>query len=141
MLTFEVLEAYLAFRHAIALVRADVARDFEFGHNQISVLYRLSLSNANMGELAEYTSSDKASMSRTVAQLEKQGYVKRKPSKDDKRISIIELSAKGKIFARKAEAIRNAIGKKMDESLTPAERKQLVQLIQKSIENLKAKKN
>ncbi|MGZ3769623.1 MAG: MarR family winged helix-turn-helix transcriptional regulator [Bdellovibrio sp.] len=141
MSTFEVLEAYLSFRRAISQVRAGVTKDIDFGHNQISVLFRLSLSSATMGELTEYTLSDKASMSRTVAQLEKQGYLKRKPNKEDKRVSIIELTAKGKTQARKADEIRTAIGKKMDESLSPTERKQLVFLIQKSIENLKDKKD
>lgn len=134
-----VLEAFLSLRRALALIRASEGKDQELGHNQINILYRLSLSNATTGELSEYTLSDKASVSRTVALLEKQGYIKRKPDKNDKRVVHIELTVKGKLQATKVRQIRSALGKKMDESLSAEERKQLVSLIQKTIENLKTK--
>jgi DNA-binding MarR family transcriptional regulator len=131
MATFEVLEAYVTLRREVALIRAAQTKDLEFGHNQISVLYRLSLSPANMGELAEYALTDKASMTRTVALLEKSGFVTRRPDPADRRVVNISLTAKGKSQARKAQAIRSAVGKKLDSALSPAERKKFVSLVQK----------
>ena len=137
MSTFEVLEAFVALRREVAVIRASEAKSLEFGHNQISVLYRLSLSNATMGELAEYALTDKASMTRTVSLLEKAGFIKRVGDEVDRRVINIELTAKGKTQARKAHEIRNAIGKTLDSTLSPTERKQLTALIQKIAEKLK----
>ncbi len=141
MTTFDFLEAYVSLRREVALIRAAEAKNLDFGHNQISVLYRLSVSSASMGELAEHALTDKASMTRTVALLEKSGLVRRVPDKEDRRVINIELTAKGKLQARKAQEIRNSIGRKLDSSLSASERKQLVSLIQKSVENLKAMKS
>ncbi len=141
MATFEILEAFISLRREVSLLRAAEAKESEFGNNQIGVLYRLSLSSATMGELTAHTLSDKASMTRTVSLLEKAGLVRRIPSKIDRRVVRIELTTKGKIQAHKAVAIRESIGKKLERSLAPSERKQLTLLIQKISENIQSHKS
>lgn len=141
MSTSEVLEAFLSLRRNVALLRAAQVNDLEFGHNQIGILYRLSLSNATMGELAEYSVIDKASVTRTVASLEKAGFAKRVGDMQDRRIVHIELTPKGKAKARLAKQIRDSIGKKLDNTLSESERKQLLFFIHKITENLKPKKD
>ena len=135
--TPSILEAYVTLRREIALIRSAELKSVDFGHNQISVLYRLLVSSASMGELAEYASSDKASMTRTVALLEKQGLVRRIPDKNDRRVVTIELTAKGKIKATVAQEIRMAVEKKLDNCLTTVERKQFAALVQKLSENIR----
>ncbi len=137
MSTNVVLEAYVSFRRAVALLRATEAKSLDLGHSQISILYLLSLSKATMGELAEYTSSDKSAITRTIASLEKEGLVKRRNDEKDKRITIIELTSKGQRKASVVGEIRNSIGRKLDSALSSDERKQFVQLVQKIISNLK----
>lgn len=51
-------------------------KNFELGHNQIGVLIRLSVSNPTMGQLCDHIVVDKASMTRTVNLLEREGLVK-----------------------------------------------------------------
>jgi DNA-binding MarR family transcriptional regulator len=63
--------------------------------------------------------------------------VRRTPNKNDRRIVEIELTAKGRAQAHKASEIRSAIGRKLDERLTRAERKQLCALIQKIVDQPK----
>lgn len=141
MSTFELLETYISLRREVALLRASETKDLEFGHNQISILYRLSISGATMGELADHSFSDKASVSRTVASLERAGYVNRVVDASDRRIVNIELTPKGRTLAKKAQEIRSSIGERLNSALSPADREQLVTLMQKLIENLKTQKS
>jgi DNA-binding MarR family transcriptional regulator len=135
----QILEGFVMLRRSIAVLRAAELKDVDCGHNQISILYRLSQSNATMGELAEYTLSDKGAITRTVALLSKAGFVKRTSDAVDKRVVNIELTPKGKIQARKAQAIRNSIGGKLDNLLTRTERQEFLSLVNKIVENLKIK--
>lgn len=137
MSTYQVLEAYVSLRREIALLRAETKKASELGHNQISVLYKLSLGSATMGELAEHTLSDKASLTRTVASLEKAGFVTRQISEDDRRVTIIELTPAGKKPAQKAIELRSDIGRDLDATLTPEERRQFSLLAEKICTNLK----
>lgn len=131
MAHFEVLEAYLTLRREVALIWSRASKDLDFGHNQIRFLFRLNRSNATMGELAEDACTDKSSASRTISLLEKEGLVKRIGDKDDRRIVHIELTAKGRKQAKKANDIRNRIAKQLDDCLTAAERKTFALLISK----------
>lgn len=137
MSNFEVLDAFISLRRSLAAIRGHVTKDMEFGHNQIAVLHKLSYASATMGELAEYTLSDKGAISRTVSVLEKEGYVKRTNDKDDRRIVHIELTAKGRTHAQKAQKLRDVIGRTLDQTLTAAERKQFAALTSKITEKLK----
>jgi len=136
MSTFEVLESFVSLRRRIALLRSASTKNLELGHNQISILYRLLLSKASMGDLASYSATDKASVSRTVTSLEKEGYVKRVHSQSDRRVIHIELTSKGKTLALAGQKIRSAIGKKIEFALTATEKKQFVALTDKIIGHL-----
>jgi DNA-binding MarR family transcriptional regulator len=136
MSTFEVLESYVSLRRRIALLRAASSKDLELGHNQVSILYRLLISTATMGDLAAYAATDKASVSRTVSSLEKEGFVKRVPSKEDRRVIFIELTTKGRSHALAAQKIRNSIGKKVEYALTASEKKQFAALSKKITDHL-----
>jgi DNA-binding MarR family transcriptional regulator len=133
-----ILDSFSSLRRSLAVLRAIESKDFEYGHNQMAVLYRLSLSNATMGELVEYALSDKASMTRTVSSLEKLGFVRRKVDQSDRRIVIIELTAKGKVHAHGAQKIRQSIGRKLEECLNVKEREQFASLVEKITNNLKS---
>jgi DNA-binding MarR family transcriptional regulator len=137
MTRYPILEGFAYLRRAIASLRAAETKDLEFGHNQMTILYKLSLAPANMGELVDFTYSDKASVTRTVSSLEKLGLVKRKSDTNDRRARIIELTAKGRTHAEKVHAIRDSLGKKLDSCLSPDERKQFSALVHKIVENLK----
>ncbi|MGZ3726063.1 MAG: MarR family winged helix-turn-helix transcriptional regulator [Pseudobdellovibrio sp.] len=95
--------------------------------------------HATMGDLIEQTFSDKASVTRTVSSLEKMGLVKRKTDDVDRRVSIIELTARGKLQAEKTHKIKSDIEDQLDTCLSVAETKQLCALTDKIIENLNKK--
>ena len=136
MSTNDVLESFVSLRRTVALVRAAEARDFDYGHNQIAVLYRLLHTKLSLRELAEYTLSDKASMTRTVTLLEKKGFVKRVPSEIDRRVTHIELTPKGRVEANKAQDIRKAIAAKLNHCLTLEDRKKFSTIVNKIVDQL-----
>lgn len=137
--TQSVLESYLQLRTALAALRAHETKDLDFGHNQITVLYRLLLSDATMSELVEAAFADKASMTRTISALVKLGLVKRKPDPKDGRVTRIELTSKGREKAQIAKRVRMNIGKNLEETLSPEDRKSFCALIEKITQKLNTK--
>ena len=136
MSTFEVLEAYSTLRREVSLISATRLKALAFGLKQMQILYRLTLSAAAMGELAEYTRSDKASITRAVSSMEKSGWVRRLDVKGDRRKIVIELTAKGRGKADKALDLRHYIGQRLNETITPAEQKELSKLLRKVADGL-----
>jgi DNA-binding MarR family transcriptional regulator len=138
MTTNSLLESYLKIKRVLAALRAQEMKNLDFGANQISVLYRLSLSDATMGELVEYASTDKASMTRTIASLVASGLVRRKSDAEDRRVIRIELTAKGKEKASVAKKVRTNIEKKLEESLSSKDRQAFSSLVDKLTDYLNA---
>ena len=131
MSTYPVLDAYSLVRREIGLLKSIEMKALDFGPKQMMILYRLSISSATMGEIAEYTLSDKASTSRAVTSLESAGLVKRVNQEGDRRVTVIELTSKGKTKAAKAIEIRDFIGKRFSSILDSSEQKQLAHLLNK----------
>lgn len=137
MSTFELLDAYAAARREILKIRSSEMRALDFGQKQMTILYRLTLSGASMGELADYTLSDKASTTRTVDSLQEAGYVKRTSDPDDRRVTLIELTPKGRAKAAKAVKMRKVIAQKVNGALESGDRKKLVELLTQLTNHLK----
>lgn len=140
MSSFDVIDAYAFIRQEITFARAREIKAVNLSVKQVGVLFRLSLSPATMGELAEYTMADKASTSRTVAALESAGYVKRSADRKDRRVSCMELTPKGALKVVKIQVVRKALGAKINAVLNISEQKQLAKLMNKLAQNLKDKR-
>jgi DNA-binding MarR family transcriptional regulator len=137
MSTFDLLDAYAAARREILKIRSVEMREHDFGQKQMTILYRLAQSGASMGELAEYTLSDKAATTRTVASLEEAGYVKRVGHPIDRRVTLIELTSRGRAKAAQAVKTRKIIAQKVNRALDGLDRKKLVDLLNKMTNQLK----
>jgi DNA-binding MarR family transcriptional regulator len=131
MSTFRVLEAYSMLRREVSLISAAKLKALDFGHKQMMILFRLTQSPAGMTELADFSQSDKASISRAVDSLEAAGWVKRTVPGEDRRKSVIELTSKGKLKAAKADEIRQHIGEQINQTLNAQEQKELSRLLNK----------
>lgn len=140
MSSFDVIDAYAFIRQEITFARAKELKAVNLSVKQIGILFRLSLSPATMGELAEYTMADKASTSRTVASLESGGYVKRSSAAGDRRVSRMELTPKGALKVTKIQWVRKMLGAKINDVLNASEQKQLARLMNKLAQNLKDKR-
>ncbi|MGZ3805871.1 MAG: MarR family winged helix-turn-helix transcriptional regulator [Pseudobdellovibrionaceae bacterium] len=132
MSIFKVLDAYSLLRRELGLAGAAELKSNDLGPKQLMILYRLSLSGATMGELAEHTMSDKASTSRTVASMGAAGWISQKEKEGDRRVTLVELTSKGRLKAEKAIEIRKTLAKSLNNSLTSQERKQFAALLTKA---------
>jgi DNA-binding MarR family transcriptional regulator len=131
MTTFSVLEAYSLLRRELNFIRSSRIDEAKMGYKQMLILNRLMDSEATMGELAEFTLSDKAAMTRMIYSLEKVGWVKRSASAQDKRSFIISLTPKGRNKAKQAREVRDYIGQQFENSLNEQEQKDLTKLLHK----------
>ena len=67
------------------------------GSGRISYLFMLYISEGlTQQEMANRLQADKGAVARTLAQLEEQGYVSRRPDPSDKRVTRVYLTAKSK---------------------------------------------
>jgi len=56
------------------------------------------------GRLGYEVGVDRATLANVVARLEARGLLRRKPSRSDRRLKLVEITAKGKLLLRKADA-------------------------------------
>lgn len=133
----EVLECYISLRREMNLALGERLKKTSFGHKQMLILYYLTRGSISMRELAGFTLSDPAAISRAVASLEEDGWVVRKACPDDQRRVMVSLTAKGRARSKEAEQIREELSKVIDQTLTPKEREQISQLMRKVVLGLK----
>jgi DNA-binding MarR family transcriptional regulator len=134
----EVLESYISLRREVNLALGERLKSTDFGHKQMLILYYLSLGSITMRELADFTLSDPAAISRAVASLESDGWVVRKASPDDQRKVMVSLTGKGRARSKEAQAVREDIAALVDQTLTAKERDQISFLMKKVVLGLKA---
>lgn len=90
----------------------------------------------NQNELACLTYRDKSSLARLLATMESKGYIKKMHSKEDKRINIVHLTAKGKdIFNRSRPIIKNTL-ELMQQNISKEEIRHIIKTLQKIQKNL-----
>lgn len=125
----------------MSLVTSQELKKFPYGHKQMMVLYHLGRRGPlTMGELADITLSDKATITRAIASLEELQFVKRVPDKDDNRKIHIHLLAKGKIQADKAQIVRSTLEGKIEKSLSDDEQAHLTVLLEKLVRGLQSQR-
>jgi len=123
-------QAYMELHHQAHRIveRAMTAAGISLG--RAKVLIRLSLHGAmNQATLASHLGFAPRSVTETVDALEREGLVTRSDDPHDRRARIVELTDSGREAAEVASAVRK---KAMDEIygvLSPAERAQLVSLL------------
>lgn len=80
----------------------DIARGYGLSFSQFMVLEALfSKGDLSIGQVRDMILSSVGTISLVVKNLEKMGYVKRKPDENDKRISILSLTDEGRSVIEK----------------------------------------
>ena len=133
-----ILETFIPYRLAIlsnkvsSAIANFYAERFKIGIPEWRVLTVLSrFEGLSAAEVGEKTEIDKVAVSRAVSKLLKLGYIKRKFAKEDRRRSVLALSANGKRVYQ--EVIPEALSyeKKLMNGLSATERKTLDELLDK----------
>ena len=87
-------------------------------------------SNVSVKELAEILRLDKSGVSRTVEVLVQKDYVERKPSTEDRRFVILNLTLKGKERFEKIENDMNLKFKEILDKIPVGKREQVIEALE-----------
>lgn len=108
------------------------------GQHKIIMFLKLQ-GSATIGEIAKETGTKPSTISVSVKRMEKAGFVKRRQSKADGRITEILLTAKGQAVPENIHHKMEAEEKMLTNGLTEDEINILSDLLDKIIENFNAK--
>jgi DNA-binding MarR family transcriptional regulator len=92
----------------------------------------------SLGELARRTEMDPAATGRQIRQLEEDGFVRRGPSADDGRVTVVRVTPRGSDARRR---IAEVIGSHMEGVVTawsPADRAELARLLTRLVDDLRS---
>ncbi|GGH59925.1 hypothetical protein GCM10011379_07240 [Filimonas zeae] len=107
--------------------------------DQIPVILSLYyLNGGTQQEVAQRIQRDKSSVNRTISFLQKNELVKASEDANDKRKTIIELTATGKKIAKKASELLENLDKSVTEVLTVKEKEQFQDMLLKLIAKVSA---
>jgi DNA-binding MarR family transcriptional regulator len=88
-------------------------------------------------QLALHVRRDRASVTRMVDILEKQGFINRAADKEDRRINLIFLTKKGKLLESIASQAAQEVLELSQQGFSKSQQAMLTELLQKIISNLK----
>ena len=95
---------------------------FGVGSGRISYLFILYINEGlTQQEIANRLQADKGAVARTLAQLEDQGYVNRKPDPADKRVTRVYLTDKSKALKSNLEQAVERVITRLNENICPDE--------------------
>jgi MarR family transcriptional regulator, 2-MHQ and catechol-resistance regulon repressor len=133
----ELLDLYAHMRRLISLKANAVLRDTGFGLRQFIILRTLSQFPAvSVTELVERTMTDAGTVSRSIQQLAKCGYVEKKQCERDGRISYVQLTRKGEKIVPALDRLFDRLADHCFSALKPGDRAQFGHLLHAVIENL-----
>jgi len=87
-------------------------------------------------DLARYVATDSASMTRTVQRLERSGFVRRRPSPDDRRVTLVEPTPASQALRPRVAEIWAQVERATAGALTSAERDEATALVRGLEENV-----
>ncbi len=106
---------------------------------QLGTLVHLARGTAvSTADLARLVLMTPQNMSLTVAKLEAQRYIARRPHETHRRINRLELTKTGHAALRRAIVRVSKVENQMLRDLTPSDRQQLVRILRGGLDNLNA---
>lgn len=121
--------------HAITAETALLLRGLDLTVRQYSTMAVLAAKPDQSGaHLARLCLVTPQSMAAILSKLGERGLIERSPSEIHERVLLARLSAKGWALLRRAEALTEGAGARLEETLRPAERSQLREYLQRVID-------
>ena len=103
-------------------------------HQEVRVLFALAGSGpSRMGELARHLVVSVSSLTAIVDRLVARGLVERRPSNEDRRVVLVDLTAEGRHRHEERRQIRLGMAKTMLDALTPPEQRRFLDLMKKIV--------
>lgn len=133
----------------LTLVRSEIVRameaelaaqGLELSFTQFLILKRLArCGSMSAGELARAIELDGGAMTRQLDQLERKGYLRRRPHEQDRRALRIELTADGSAVWQQLGSCNERVLKAAQRSLKKAEQAQLTDYLERVLHTLRDK--
>jgi DNA-binding MarR family transcriptional regulator len=106
--------------------------DCELTPTQFAALAKIKeLGRVTQNRLGRHTAMDPATIQGVVQRLQARGLIERRPDPEDRRVTLLSLTAAGRELAARAIARAREVTRATLEPLSPAERAQLVALLRK----------
>lgn len=117
-------------------IRSEFTRDgVRISPAQMGILFALRMSDGlPMSELGRIIHIDNAAVTRHADAMERDGYVKRVDAPDDRRKSIIRITAKGRDESERCKKAAQRINASLKAGFTPAEIETFVRVLNGFIE-------
>jgi DNA-binding MarR family transcriptional regulator len=101
---------------------------------QLMTLRRVGQEGAMpMRDVAQWLACDASNVTGIVDRLEERGFLKRRPSADDRRVTMLELTAKGTAIARKLSE-RMSVPPEALKSLSGSDQRQLREILERALD-------
>jgi DNA-binding MarR family transcriptional regulator len=137
--TTQLFDSYASLRRAVALEANRVFKDIGLGTRQFIILWSLHKNQRmTVGELVVCAMTDAATVSRSLVQLIKHGYVEKLQCEKDGRVWYVKLTAKGSQLAPEMERLYRQLADRCFAVLQPNEREVLATLLSKVVNNFDA---
>ncbi|MGW3008015.1 MarR family winged helix-turn-helix transcriptional regulator [Streptomyces sp. NPDC001219] len=103
---------------------------------ELVMMHLWELGPQRQTDLVRLVDSDAATMTRSIKRLENAGFVRRRPSPDDKRVVIIEPTAASQALRREVERIWAELEGASTGDLTPGQQAETLHALQRIEDNL-----
>jgi DNA-binding MarR family transcriptional regulator len=103
---------------------------------ELLLMYLWQMGPSKQADLATEFNTDSASMTRTVQRLERAGFVRRRPSLTDGRVTLVECTAAGRRLRPRIEQMWARLERQTVESLSSAARACLLSALEAVERNL-----
>ncbi len=114
---------------------ADMAAEFDLSAPQYGALsYLFDEPDIDQNGLAARLGVDRTSVGQLIDQMEKKSLVKRRASEEDRRVNLLNLTPRGRKLRERMRPTAHLVNARLLESLTPAERETLLELLVRVIE-------
>ena len=128
----------LLYRAMMKALEAETA-PLGIGSGRISYLFMLYINEGmTQQEMANRLQADKGAVARTLAQLEDQGYVSRRPDPTDKRVTRVYLTDKSKVLQGDLEKAVERVISRLQEELADGEQDLIKIQLKKMLESVSA---
>lgn len=129
--TQSIMDSFRRIVRALRTSSRHSERDLGLRTAQVFVLQQLEkFEPVSLNELAEKTYSHQSTVSVVVNELVKEGCVRRKVRKDDRRFLVLETTAKGKALVKKSRATIQQQFSNVIEQMDPKESRELARLLE-----------
>jgi MarR family transcriptional regulator, lower aerobic nicotinate degradation pathway regulator len=126
--TTPVTDALVQVSFAVLDLLSRAAADLDLSVTQLRLIGILRDRSPSMAALADFLRLDRSSVSGLIDRAEKRGLVERRPSADDARVTLVDLTTSGRDLGERVAVIVSARMDALIDGVSSAERERLVSL-------------